>query len=139
MQTDEDRIALRVGNRCAIVKRWIRVASARYHHFKALLAQSVADDLREFEHQIFFRRSAWTARACVRASVRRIENDHAQYVRRRGGWRRRCGRLILRGRGNLYWSGLLGRNCLLGNRRRLRRLRLLRILRGKRGANAGSK
>src|SRR5579859_7531887 len=106
MQTDEDRVALRVGNRCTIVKRRIRVATPRDHHLKALLTQSVADDLREFEHQILFCDSAWTARAGIRASVRRVENDYAQRLRRRDGRLRRCGCLRLWRRRNLYRGSL---------------------------------
>lgn len=140
MQTDEDRVALRVGNRCAIVKRRIRITAPRHHHLKALLTQSIADDLREFQHQIFFRCSAWAARARVRASVRRIENDNAECVRRSRGRLWRCRRLILRRRRNLRRDGLLGRNCLLDNRRRgFSWLRLLWILRRERGADSGSK
>jgi hypothetical protein len=50
MQADENGVALSVRNRRAVIERRIRVALPCHHHLKALRAQSVAYDSREFEH-----------------------------------------------------------------------------------------
>ena len=127
MQADENGVALRVDNRGAIIEGRIDVAAARHHHLKALRTQGVAHNLREFEHEVFFRRAGGPARARVRASVRWIKNDYAQSVYRLN-WSWRCLR---------RWRWLSGlrrrrlrrrRNGLLSERRRVLRLRLARIL-----------
>ena len=83
MQRDENRSPLRVGGFRTVIKRGIVIRLAREQHAKALSLQRNSKQARKTQNDFTFSDARRSARALIRASVRRVQNDHGQRIPRR--------------------------------------------------------
>jgi len=130
MQRDKNRSSLRVRSFRTVIKGGIIIRLAREQHAKPLRLQRNSKQASKTKNNFALSDTRRSARPLIRASMRRVQNDHGQCIARRGRWRgnwflnglRRLLGGLLRcgwGRGLRRWLGWLRRCCTLRRRTRL--------------------
>src|SRR5882757_9687616 len=88
MQRDKDRSSLRVRGLLTVIEGGIVIRLAREQHAKSLRLQRNSKQAGKTKNNFALSDARRSARPLIRASMRRVQNDHGQFIARRGRWRR---------------------------------------------------